>query len=273
MRNVARALIFGAALSVSAAHADILLDDFSVQLAAGANVAVDSFGNNKWTVKVGTTDSNTAVDSSFGCVHILGCTRNIYIENNFVASGAASLADVTMVVRNNTSTPNIGSGNELAFSIEQGSVARATLMWDAAGLGLGRDFTGLAGFEFLVNSDGGSLGNKLVQIQMVDGDGDKATYLLPAVNTEFLGPDGYALVTLGFSEVPDINGVNGWTYDLGFDMNDIFSVSGVVNLTADTKSLDFALRAISVVPEPGSVALIAISLIGLGAVGRQKKIH
>ena len=195
---------------------------------------------------------------------MLGGERDITVQRSGTAGGSVT-AEV--------------AGGLFIYGQAGQSVGQATLRWDGSvgdhttatnttGLG-GVDLTANASaFTFNVFTDGGTIdqGGPLgwIKVEIWGGDGvAKAETLFPAIS--FTGD-----VLLSFTD-PD------WAFSGGFSFASVGAILVTINVDnmlvdgdGQAISLDVELDMIETIPEPTSIALSGLALLGLGALRRRK---
>lgn len=240
----------------------------AISMSVGAQAApidIDLFTTGQGPLTDTSVDA-TAVSSSIIGADIIGGERDM--SSNLTALNAPG----------NVSS-EVGGG-KYAFSITNGEQGVGVLQWDGADNSMGVNYTGLGGvdltdlftntaIELIVN---GSDGFFTFAIQIWTDASNWSILTLLANEQAYIDPGVAHYIPLaafsscGFGNPGDPIFVTcGGT---GADLTNVGAIQATIS-SLDNGGLDLTLDQVRVVPEPGSLALAGLGLLGLGALRRR----
>ena len=242
-----------AGMAVMTQAAPVLIDDFSVAGIANPLQDLTSGNGGVWTNNA--VSSNTilgGVQGGFGF-------RDMFVDKA-QSSGTDGVTGVRMAV----------AGGALSYNQDGGDGGTAKIRWDGVNSTAILDAIGLrnggaSGID-LVNG-----GNTQFNIQVLSADAGFPIELWAYTDggnasivafTSLAGPNNYFINFTDFFPI----------FGLGADFTNIGALEVIINNGGAITDLDLRITLAQAVPEPGTMALAGLALLGLGAIRRRKQV-
>lgn len=228
------------ALSFGGAQAAYVIDSFTAPQATGS--VYDATSTNSPVFAGQVTDAG-----------ILGSFRDVYVSKQ-----GNVLADPNAGVRANVFVG--GDGGTLSYSEESGQNGFGTVRWDGISTGGAIDIDGLGGLD--LTAFGTSFKVDLIRA-------DAGLPLTFFVWSDVMNNNVYSMSSLMLTATGAGSYIFNFSDFIGANFADVGALELQIN-GGQMGDLDAQVDMVSVVPEPGTLALAGIALLGLGAIRRRK---